>query len=142
MGIKKILICTLIFFCIFLIGLNIYRAQIPDIRLTCNGSEINSIKCTFSWSTLFSSKKADFPTPPELAKTINGADLKTNSLIQINFNKKPESMEITQWSENSAKYLPAGQAIGTPNEKGTYVYCIIGHWKQGQVAYIFKVNVQ
>lgn len=139
--IKMVLIFSALFFCIYLIALYTYKVQIPDIRLTCEGSEINSIKCPFSWSTFFSRKQIDYPTPTELAKTIDAADLKANSIIQISFSKKPDSIEISQWDEKSVKYLPAGQAIGTPSEKGTYVYCVIGYWKQGQVAYIIKADV-
>ena len=139
---KKVLIIVSVFIAILLISLSIYNSQIPDLKLTQNNKEIKSLKCPYSWNTLLKHEIRDYATPLELTKTLEATSVEPNTILNLNFNKKTDNIEISLWSEKSVKELIGMNAIGVPSEKGIYVYRVIGNWKQGTVGYVFKINVK
>lgn len=99
------------------------------------------MKCPFSWDTLLSRKRWDYPIPPELAKEIREVTVEPQSVLKLSFNKKPNKFEVSLWNENSEKYTSDNNGIIVPNDKGTYIFSAIGYWDKGQVLYVFKINV-
>lgn len=137
---KNLLIVSSIIIALF-VAITIYNSQIPDLKVTYQNTKIEVLKCPFSWDTLLNDKRWDYPTTPVLAKEISAAAVEPQSVLDFSFSKKPDSFEVTSWDEKSEKYKSNSNGIVTPNEKGTYVFAVIGYWENGQVLYIFKINV-
>lgn len=140
---KKFLLILSILLALIVIGINLYNSQIPDLKLTQGINEIKILKCPYSWNTLFKHEKRNYTTPFELTHTFSPLLVRPNTILNLNFNRKPNNFEITLWRSNtSAKVQITSSIICTPLEKGIYVYRIDAYWKQGVVAYLFKINVE
>ena len=139
--IKKIMITASIIIALFLI-ITAYRSQIPDLKVTQQNTKVEVLKCPFSWDTIFSHRRWDYPTPPELAKEVSAATVESQSTLDFSFSKKPERFEVSVWGEKSEEYQNTSNGIVVPDMKGTYVFTVIGHWKNGQVLYVFKIDVK
>ncbi len=137
---KKILIVVFIAIALF-ISITIYRSQIPDLKIVHQNTKIEVMKCPFSWDTLLSSHRWDYPTPPELAKEMNAITVEPQSILNLSFTKKPKSFNVSLWNESSEEYPSNNNKIIAPTDKGTYIFAVIGYWDNGQVLYIFKINV-
>ena len=137
---KRLLIGVSIIVVLF-IGVSIYNSQIPNLKITYKNSKVEVLKCPFSWDMLLSGKRWDYPTPPELAKRLNATTVEPQSGLDLAFSKKPDNFEVALWNEKSERYKSDNNGIVVPSEKGTYVFAVIGYWRQGQVLYIFKINV-
>ena len=138
---KKLLIVPSITIPLFII-ITAYSSQIPDLKITHQNIKVEVLKCPFSWDTLLSSKRTDYPAPPELAKEVSAITVEPQSILEFSFNKKPDSFEVSLWNEKSEKYQSNSNGIAVPNMKGTYVFDVIAHWNNGQVLYVFKINVK
>ena len=140
---KKLLIVASIIISLFIIIIIIaYSSQIPNLKVTHQNTKVEVLKCPFSWDTILSRKRWDYPTPPELAKEVSATTVESQSILDLSFSKKPESFEVSLWNEKSEKYQSISNRIVVPNKKGTYVFAVIGHWNNGQVLYVFKINVK
>src|SRR5665647_1097944 len=100
---KKIMISASIIIALFLV-ITAYDLQIPNLKVTYQNTKAEVLKCPFSWDTIFSHKRWDYPTPPELAKEVSAATVESQSTLDFSFSKKPESFEVSLWDEKSEKY--------------------------------------
>ena len=138
---KKLIIVTSILIAFFII-ITAYSSQIPNLKVTHQNTKVEVLKCPFSWDTILSSKRTDYPAPPELAKEVSATTVEPQSILDFSFSKKPESFKVSLWNEKSEKYQSISNGIVVPNKKGTYVLAVIGYWNNGQVLYVFKINVK
>jgi hypothetical protein len=139
---KKRLYLGLFVIIFFLISIGIYSLQIPRLNISYKGEKIQVLKCPFSWDTLLSSKRWDYPAPNELAQDLADTIVEPDAKLDYKFNRKPDNFHITVWDENTESYVSETDVLEVPKDKGTYVFSVIGKWKQGQVLYVFKVMVK
>jgi len=136
---KKLLLVTS-FLIASLIFVNSW--QIPTLKITYQNTKVEILKCPFYWVTPLRKNRTDYPAPPELAKEVSATTVEPQSFLDFSFSKKPDSFEVSLWNEKSEKYQSNSNGIVVPNMKGTYVFDVIGHWNNGQVLYVFKINVK
>ena len=86
----------------------------------------------------------DTVSPPELVKDKVPFIVPPGSQIKIQFESVPLKVYAFQWkNENPQKdAITENNTILTPLEKGIYIYAISGEWKEGDVTYAFKIEVQ
>lgn len=135
---KRLIIGFSIIIALFII----YSLQIPNLKVSYQNTKVEVLKCPFSWDTLFSNKRADYPTPPNLEKQINATTVEPESVLDFSFSKEPTNFEVTLWNDKPKIYKSNNNGIVLPKEKGTYLFAVIGVWKNGQVLYIFKITVK
>lgn len=119
-----------------------YTSRLPDLKVFYNKTNVDVLKCPVGWDSFIRSFRADYPMPLELSKYINDTKVKPESPLYMKFNRKPDKIEINIWKNKSEKYEVKDNIIIVPKEKGTYIFEIWGYWKQGEILYILKVEVE
>lgn len=138
---KKLLIVVSVLIALLIIIIA-YSSQIPNLKITHENTKVEVLKCPFYWDTLLSSNRTDYPAPHELAKEVSATTVEPQSILDFSFSKKTDSFEVYLWNKKSEKYQSNSNGIVVPNKSGTYVFAVIGHWTNGQVLYVFKINVK
>lgn len=141
-----ILTAALIMIFLFIVILN-FDSRIPDLKVTCQGTRADVLKCPFSWNTIFHHTMKDYPSAPDISEDIGTLAVESQSFIELSFSRKPDDIEVHVWnirsdSEDLIKWECKGNRISAPKESGHYVIDVIGYWKRGQVLYVFKINVR
>lgn len=138
---KKLIIAAIVIVIALVSCFLIYDAQIPDLKVEYKNTQIEVIKCPLGWYTLFRGTRWEYPAPPEIAKSISAVTVEPNAVLELSFSKKPKSYNVSSWNESREDYPNEENSIKVPAEKGTYIFDVIGHWDNGEVMYVFKINV-
>lgn len=118
-----------------------YTSQLPDLFVINEKSNIPVVKCPAGWDSSLNSFRADYPIETEIAKDIQSTKIKPNTPIELSFSRKPNRVEVTVIKDEARKKLDDSKDIISPKESGTYVYVVWAYWKQGEIFYVFKVNI-
>ena len=120
---------------------------VPELNVSANNSEISVSRGGYEWTNNvgFSNKEtvtADSASPEQIADTMSGNKVKTQSEIILSFSEKPKNVKIIAWGESKDnKYTYDNDKLIVPQEKGTYIYEVFGEWTQGHVSYTIKIIV-
>lgn len=118
-----------------------YTAQLPDLFVINEKSNIPVVKCPTGWDSYLKSFRADYPVATEIAKNIQSTKIRPQTPIELSFNRKPSRVEVTMIKDETEKKLENSKEIISPKESGTYVYVVWAYWKQGEIFYVFKVDI-
>ncbi len=79
-----------------------------------------------------------------MAKEHKQTVVSPNEEIKIDFKKEPKTIEVEQWidNENTGNIEVKTNSILAPKEKGKYVYNVLADWNQGDVNYVFSIEVK
>lgn len=138
---KKLILAAIIIVIVSVVGFIVYDARIPDLKVEYKKTQIEVIKCPFGWDTLFRGARWEYPALPEIAKKISAVTVKPEAVLELSFSKKPKSFNVSLWNESREDYPNEENSIKVPAEKGPYIFDVIGHWDNGEVMYVFKINV-
>lgn len=120
----------------------------PDLKVTSSSGDITVLKGGFRWrykTSLFKEVEsiADTPSPDQLVEKIKTDNVTANEKLTLTFTKKPESIEIIPWGDTKNNvYTLDNNILTVPEKDGTYVFEVIGHWKEGYVSYAIKIKVE
>jgi len=123
----------------------VYYEQIPSLNITYKNSKIEVLQCPFHWDSISrGSAYYDYAPAIMLATRINATTVEPQASLNFNFSKKTDDFyfDISVDKERSEGYKSMNNEIVVPTEKGTYVFDVIGKWRQGEVLYIFKIIVE
>ena len=145
----KRIFCVLISLTIVLfVGCNKNKdIPVPDLKVSADSSEIFVERGSYQWTNNvgFYNKEtvnADSASPEQIADTMEGNKVKSQSELILNFSEKPSNVKVVAWGEfKDNKYTSTNEKIIVPKEKGTYIYEVLGEWTQGYVSYTIKVLV-
>lgn len=118
------------------------KCNIPSLEVAYEGENLSVEKGGYSWDTGKVSINADSASPDQIADKMAGDRIKPQGHLILNFSENPNKVSVVDWSESKNGSFNFDNAkIVVPKEEGTYIYEIIGHWKQGQVSFTIKVIV-
>ena len=118
-----------------------YTAQVPDITVMHKYEKLDIVKCPLVWKSVTHAVFASYPSTDILAKSLIPIIVKPKSVLDLKFSRKPSEITVVQWNGTSKIYHNDFDKVIVPKEKGIYIFEVWGHWKQGEVFYIFKLKV-
>jgi hypothetical protein len=140
--VSKVIVTLVILFTISFI---FYRYHIPDVHIKYYKANVHVAKIPLRWG---------FITPPEtILKKYSALDSVKNfyaipvypeSMLTFIFEKQPDHYEIYLWKGSQMiNYVPidSGLSIVVPSKGGSYIFTIRGLYSQGEVDYVFWVDV-
>lgn len=139
---KNVVILIIVFAILIVAGIVTIYSQVPEIKMTYNDEKVEVQKCPFGWDSFMRSFRADYPTPDILAKDLHATVVKPESNLDVKFSRKPNVVDVKLWDDQSYSYNYDYGKITVPKEKGIYIFEVWGFWKQGEVLYVFKVEVR
>ncbi|ASN05633.1 hypothetical protein [Virgibacillus necropolis] len=123
-----------------------FKSEPPTPTVTAGGTTIPTTEGSYCWDGLFSAQCVDkvYTGPLDMAKEHNPTVVSPNEEIKIDFKKEPKTIEVEQWidNENTGNIEVKTNSLLAPKEKGKYVYNVLADWKQGDVNYVFSIEVK
>ena len=123
-----------------------FRSEPPIPLVTAGNKEIPTTQGSYCWEGLFSAECVDkvYTSVLDMAKEYQPTVVSPNEEIKMDFKKEPETMVVERWIGNEHKETieVKNSAIVVPNEEGSYIYHVLGYWKQGDVDYVFMIEVK
>jgi len=144
---------VLIFLIVTAIVVIVFNKQLPSnaplLIISNNNSEIKTVKTTYSWVDNDIGGNSNISAnPDEDLKDINPVNVKPNSKITFKFDSKidPKWIEVIEWKNKEIatkkKYDVSENFFLSPQDKGVYVYEIVGTWDDSHnSAHAFKIAV-
>lgn len=121
---------------------NYENMNIPILKVTFNAENISVEKGSYSWDIGGESVAVDAASPDQIADKMNGNKIRPKSELALNFSEKPDKINVIDWSElKNNSFIFDKDKIIVPKEEGTYIYEIVGEWKEGQVSFTIKVII-
>ena len=119
----------------------------PHLKVDVDGIEISSIRGGYSWS-YFDEKENAMATiekesfsPLELAENQEGPSVNGKAVIDLKFEKEPDSYEVQIWNSDGDEKGPFSEIV-LDESSGKTVYQVIAHWEQGTGTYVFSLDIQ
>ncbi|WP_010530531.1 hypothetical protein [Lentibacillus jeotgali] len=123
-----------------------FNSEPPTPTVTAAGTKIPTTQGSYCWDGLFSAQCVDkiYTGPLDMAKEHKQTVVSPNEEIKIDFKKEPKTIEVEQWidNENTGNIEVKTNSILAPKEKGKYVYNVLADWNQGDVNYVFSIEVK
>lgn len=120
---------------------------IPDLKVTYKEEDIFVTKGGYQWTTsvnLFKKQTtiADTASPDQIANSISSSKVLSEAELNLKFTYNPDKVEVISWGElKDKKYTFDNNIITAPKEEGTYIFEIVGTWKENKASYIIKIIV-
>lgn len=115
----------------------------PDPYLTLGTMEVPYKISTYSQEDSGRSIEADAADPEELTKGKEYPAVPAGSELKVHFDDRPSSIEAGIWANNEdhSKEVEDNKVM-LPKKKGTYIYIIHAHWKEGEAVYAFRIETK
>ncbi len=147
---KKLILLVFVF--INLVGCN--QVNLPSAdpgyvqaqgKITVNKEEYLMLISEFEWKEPdFEAKKIGGPDLYSLAENFETMDVEKDEKLNIEIEQNPASINVVQWNEDGTSEtikLNENQ-ITLPKEEGYYVYEVKAKWNEGEITYIFDINLK
>ena len=100
------------------------------------------LKGGFEWRKGNMTSQTDSLSPTQAAEHFKAIEVKPNSEVYIEVEQKPK-LSIYLWEEEKTKTIQLDENQMTlPEDEGRYIYEVRAAWENGEVSYIFVVEVQ
>lgn len=94
----------------------------------------------FKWTTGNQTVQTDAASPAQIAENFNAIVVDANSKVNMDIEQSP-NVSVYLWDHERKKMMLEGNELTVPATSGHYIYEVVAKWNNGEVSYIFVVDV-
>lgn len=99
----------------------------------------------FEWKEKdFEARKISDSNLYDLAEDFHTLEAEKDDKLNIEIEQNPSSIIVNQWNEDGTSETVElkDNEITLPSEEGYYIYEVMASWNQGEITYIFDINIK
>lgn len=94
----------------------------------------------FKWTTGNQTVQTDAASPAQITENFNAIVVDANSKVNMDIEQSP-NVSVYLWDYERKKMMLEGNELTVPATSGHYIYEVVAKWSNGEVSYIFVVDV-
>jgi hypothetical protein len=116
----------------------------PLPTLAVGDKQVTVVRGSSCWNSNGSGQCIDMVSPNELLKNVTATVAASGSKVKTDFDYTPKELTVNLWTVKGVKpvKLEPENAFVLPSEKGTYIYNVSAHWKEGTSDFVFTLEVK
>ncbi|PGK51158.1 hypothetical protein CN918_25555 [Priestia megaterium] len=117
----------------------------PAVHVMVNDKQIKVKTATYSIHRGDKAEEAEKGPVETIAKSIQGETVEPGSLVQLYFDEKDklDKAYVRVWDNQTGKAIQTkNNQFTAPMKEGEYTYEVLAYFPNGDVQYIFKLDVQ
>jgi len=121
------------------------ESEKPAIHVMMNDKEVKAETASYELNLKNKNQENEGSPVDELGKEIKAETVEPGSLIQVYFDKKSgfNHAFIREWKNQVATDVKTDDyRFQAPEEEGEHTYEVLSYFDNGNVQYVFKINVQ
>lgn len=117
--------------------------EMPKMFITVDEEKYTAAKGPYCWSSGNQTECTDSSGNPfDYKRNSPPIQITTDSSIEISFSKEPNHVSTLMLDRNHKETSLKGLSFPPPTEKGVYGYSVYATWNEGDITFMFLIDVQ